>query len=177
MSKAMPLRSLGYALIIVIFAVGVLLTGCPKQPSAGTSPVQTPSPVSTTYATPTPSTPGAAGKPQTAANPKQMTDLEKKHVPQFALPQAIKQGEPMSVTVNVGQVPHPMKPEHYIQWVELYLDGTLVKKVDLKPGDKPMATFEITPTAGVHTLKADINCNIHGLWENIEEITAATPGR
>lgn len=142
----------------------------PSPAPAATTPSTTPAGKSEYNATPGKA--AEAGKVQTAADPKNMTELEKKHVPQFALPKEIKKGKPLSVTVNVGQVPHPMKPEHYIQWIELYLDGKLVKKVALKPGDKPMAKFEIKPTAGAHKLMAHINCNIHGLWANTMEITA-----
>jgi desulfoferrodoxin-like iron-binding protein len=156
----------------VVLVAAVLMMGCPKPQTVATPPAAPPSASTSTYDAPAASTPAEAKKPQTAADPKHMTELEQKHVPQFALPTEIRAGKPVSVTVNVGQVPHPMTAKHYIQWVELYVDGTSVGKVDLKPGDKPMATFEITPTKSTHTLKADINCNIHGLWENTEDITA-----
>jgi superoxide reductase len=161
-----------WSALTVVAAVTVgLLIGCGKPAEPPTTQAPTP-PAKSDYNTPATAAPSEPAKVQTAADPRNMTDLEKKHVPQFALPTAISQGKPLSVTVNVGQVAHPMKADHYIQWIELYLDGTLVKKIELKPGDKPMAEFEITPTAGAHTLKADINCNVHGLWENTMEITA-----
>jgi len=36
--------------------------------------------------------------------------------------------------VIVGSTPHPMEPEHYIQWIELTL-GDLVAKTYMNPGD------------------------------------------
>ena len=112
---------------------------------------------------------GAAGKtPRTAADPAHMTALEMKHVPQFSLPASMKQGQAASITVEVGKTAHPMKADHWIQWIELYADGKLVGKVTLKPGDKPKASFEVTLT-GTQKLRAVINCNVHGLWENTTE--------
>ena len=170
-------RLLWCALIVLTVLTAGLLTGCPKQAVTQPAPVVTPPPLppppaATTPSKPATKAPSETGTPQTAADPKHMTQLEKLHVPQFALPTAIKPNKPLSVTVNVGQVPHPMTSDHYIQWVELYLDGKLVKKVALKPGDQPMAKFQVTPTAGDHKLKAQIFCNIHGLWANTVDLKA-----
>ena len=94
-----------------------------------------------------------------------MTGVESKHVPQIAVPKGLATGKTATVTVKVGKVAHPMIATHYIQWIELYLDGTQVGRVTLKPGDKPQASFQVTPT-GKGELRALISCNVHGLWEN-----------
>jgi len=168
-------------LIVIGMAIAaVLLVGCPRSSSQTASTAQAPSalppPPPPPPAEPAYGTSAAtetAVTPQTAADPDKMTELEQKHVPQFTVPATITSGTPLAVTVNVGKVPHPMTEKHYIQWIELFVDGKSVKKVDLKPGDKPEAKFEVTLTAGPHTLKSDINCNIHGLWENTKDITAS----
>ncbi|MEI6501056.1 MAG: class II SORL domain-containing protein [Armatimonadota bacterium] len=159
-------------MVIAVLTLG-LVAGCgkPAAPPAQPPPPPT-SPAKSGYETPATPPPSATGTPQTAADPKNLTDAEKKHVPQFALPKDIKQGKPLSVTVNVGQVPHPMTDKHYIEWIELSLDGKLVKKITLKPGDKPMGQFEFTPTAGAHKLEARIFCNLHGLWANTMDLNA-----
>ena len=46
------------------------------------------------------------------------------------------------VTVTVGEVSHPMLPEHYIEWISLETKQGNQRKV-LKPGDKPQASFAI----------------------------------
>lgn len=62
--------------------------------------------------------------------------------------------------VNVGSVEHPMQPEHYIQWIEL-LTGTDVLRHELKPGEKPEATFH----TDAQKVEAREYCNLHGLWK------------
>jgi len=59
---------------------------------------------------------------------------------------------------------HPMEEKHYIEWIELVVDGVVHKKF-LKPGDKPEAVFEIPE--GKEILGREY-CNVHGLWTNKE---------
>ena len=62
--------------------------------------------------------------------------------------------------VKVGSVPHPMLDEHFIEWVELLVDGR-VGRVHLNPGDKPEAFFPVTG----EQVPAREYCNLHGLWK------------
>ncbi|MGX8796964.1 desulfoferrodoxin [Fusibacter sp. JL298sf-3] len=63
--------------------------------------------------------------------------------------------------VTVGSTLHPMKDEHYIQWIELVTESeTLI--AFLKPGDEPVATFKTDSKA----VLAREYCNLHGLWKN-----------
>lgn len=66
------------------------------------------------------------------------------------------------VTVQVGQTPHPMTPEHLIQWIGLQTTcGTQYRF--LKPGGAPSAQFALAP--GEQVQAAIAHCNLHGLWE------------
>ena len=67
------------------------------------------------------------------------------------------------VTVKVGSVDHPMLDVHYIQWIVLET-ATGYQKHDLKPGEKPVATFAITD--GDSVVAAYEYCNLHGLWKS-----------
>lgn len=62
--------------------------------------------------------------------------------------------------VKVGSVAHPMEEKHYIQWVELIVDGKAYREF-LKPGQAPEAAFCIKGTNAV----AREYCNLHGLWK------------
>ncbi|GAU76188.1 desulfoferrodoxin [Fusibacter sp. 3D3] len=63
--------------------------------------------------------------------------------------------------VTVGSTLHPMKEEHYIEWIELITETeTLI--TFLNPGDEPVAIFKTDEKA----IKAREYCNLHGLWKN-----------
>lgn len=65
------------------------------------------------------------------------------------------------VTVNVGSVDHPMTDEHYITWIALETEQGNQRK-ELKPGEKPSATFALCD--GDKVVSAYAYCNLHGLW-------------
>lgn len=67
-----------------------------------------------------------------------------------------------SVTVAVGSVPHPMLPEHFIQWIYLWTDKGGQRKA-LTPGELPAAKFCLAD--GEKVLGAYEFCNLHGLWK------------
>ena len=66
------------------------------------------------------------------------------------------------VIVKVGEVPHPMEEAHYIEWIEIMVDGK-VDRQHLKPSDKPEAKFNIDAP----TIIARAYCNLHGLWKSL----------
>ncbi len=61
--------------------------------------------------------------------------------------------------VTVGAVAHPMEEKHYIEWIELVVDGKAYRQF-LQPGQAPEATFCIK----AEKVTAREYCNIHGLW-------------
>ena len=63
------------------------------------------------------------------------------------------------VSVKVGAVEHPMQESHYIEWIEVEVEGATFRKF-LKPGDKPEAFFPVT----AEVVRARAYCNVHGLW-------------
>jgi superoxide reductase len=62
--------------------------------------------------------------------------------------------------VKVGSVAHPMEEKHWIEWVELIVDGKVYRQF-LKPGQSPEATFCIK----ADKVAAREYCNLHGLWK------------
>ena len=65
--------------------------------------------------------------------------------------------------VTVGKPSHhPMTEVHWIEFIELYVDGKMVMKKDLNPGDLPIAEFEIVKGKEVYAREF---CNLHGLWQ------------
>ena len=64
------------------------------------------------------------------------------------------------VKVKVGDVAHPMEEKHYIEWIEIIVDGKAHRQF-LNPGEAPEATFQIE----ADNVVAREYCNLHGLWK------------
>ncbi|MDR0887890.1 MAG: desulfoferrodoxin [Candidatus Methanoplasma sp.] len=66
------------------------------------------------------------------------------------------------VLVKVGkETAHPMTAEHYIVYIEIVADGTLIRKY-LKPGDAPQAYFK----TDAKNIVARELCSLHKLWKS-----------
>lgn len=64
------------------------------------------------------------------------------------------------VKVTVGEVPHPMADDHYIEWIEL-VAGDKAYMEFLSPGAVPEAVFKIE----ADSCTAREHCNLHGHWK------------
>lgn len=63
--------------------------------------------------------------------------------------------------VKVGKAPHPMTPQHYIEWILVRTeDGGLYRTNT--PDDLPEAIFTLNQDKVVEVYAY---CNIHGLWK------------
>jgi superoxide reductase len=78
---------------------------------------------------------------------------QEKHVP------VIEQTEEGTI-VKVGSIAHPMEEKHYIEWIEITIDGKDYRQF-LSPGGSPEAFF---PIKG-EKLTVREYCNMHGLWK------------
>ena len=78
-----------------------------------------------------------------------------KHVPVI-----VRDGN--KVTVKVGEVAHPMTPEHYILFVELIVGDTVLRR-DFKEGDTVAEAVFIIEDPNAQ-LQAREYCNLHGFW-------------
>ena len=79
---------------------------------------------------------------------------QEKHVPMVSV-------EGNVLKVDVGEISHPMTPEHYIQMIMVVQDEK-VQYVTLKDTDKPKAEF-IIESGKKYTVYQ--YCNLHGLWK------------
>lgn len=78
-----------------------------------------------------------------------------KHMPVYTVENNI-------VHVKVGEVEHPMTPEHFIEWVSIQTNQGNQRKA-LKPGDQPEICFALCDGDEVEAVYA--YCNLHGLWK------------
>jgi len=93
------------------------------------------------------------GQPMNLMEAGTVDAAKEKHVPVIE-----KTSEGYKVTV--GDVLHPMEEKHYIEWIELVVDGKAYREF-LSPGQKPEAEFCIQGDK----VTAREYCNIHGLWK------------
>jgi superoxide reductase len=93
------------------------------------------------------------GEPMELLKENSVDAAQEKHVP------VIEKTE-SGVKVIVGSVLHPMTEEHYIEWIEV-IYGEQVYRKQLKPGQKPIAEFNINGA-----VSARAYCNLHGLWKS-----------
>ncbi len=93
------------------------------------------------------------GQPMELFTEKTEDEGSEKHVP-------VVEKTETGIKVAVGSVPHPMEESHYIEWIEISIDGKVYREF-LKPGDKPETEFEVK----AEKIEARIYCNIHGLWK------------
>ncbi len=66
------------------------------------------------------------------------------------------------VTVNVGDVLHPMSEEHSIEWIYLQTKKGS-QRITLTPEETPSAEFLLTE--GDSPIAAYAYCNLHGFWK------------
>ena len=79
-----------------------------------------------------------------------------KHVPQIKIEGDI-------VTVTVGDILHPMEDSHYIQFIQLIVDGDTQTKY-LLPSQQPITQFKLLKE--YKNITAREYCNLHGLWKS-----------
>ncbi len=79
-----------------------------------------------------------------------------KHVPVYSV-------AGNKVNVKVGEVAHPMTPEHSIGIIAVETEQGALYIKDLKPSDSPEAEFILNDGDKVKTVYEW--CNLHGLWK------------
>ena len=94
------------------------------------------------------------GEPMVLQEAKTQDASTEKHVPYVERTDA-------GIEVRIGQnEAHPMLEKHYIQWIEVLVDGKAYRQF-LEPGDEPAASFPVTG----EEIVAREYCNLHGLWK------------
>ncbi|MDF1568063.1 MAG: desulfoferrodoxin [Spirochaetaceae bacterium] len=95
------------------------------------------------------------GQDMVLMNEQTADSSTEKHVP-------IIEKDSDGYSVTVGSTLHPMVEKHWIQWIELIVDGKRMMK-ELQPGDEPKAHFCLA-CEEPKSISAREYCNIHGLW-------------
>ncbi|MFC1576573.1 desulfoferrodoxin family protein [Candidatus Omnitrophota bacterium] len=106
--------------------------------------------------------PDAIKEPKDSGN---LTDLEKKHIPVILVVKKcglIPEGC-QDVHVKMGEIQHPMTPEHSIRHIDFYIDKGFISRIHLTPEKlNPAGALHLKPGGG--KLTAIALCNLHGAW-------------
>ncbi|MBI5208273.1 MAG: hypothetical protein HY934_10880 [Candidatus Firestonebacteria bacterium] len=92
------------------------------------------------------------------------SEEEKKHSPVVNINWDNLDKGDVTISVQVGETLHPMEKDHYIKYIEVYVNYQLVQKITLTPSSKPIIEFKTKIFGGEHIV-ARIECNKHGIWE------------
>jgi superoxide reductase len=105
-------------------------------------------------------------------DPSHKTQLEKLHGPVITAPGKVRAGKPFTVEVSIGEVMHPMGPNHWIEFIALNIGNEPAGRIDFQSRGylNPKVTFTVVLTkesapSGKVTLVAHQRCNLHGYWE------------
>lgn len=102
---------------------------------------------------------------KTPENTNILTELEKKHIPVITIVKkcGLIPSGCQDAHVKIGEIQHPMQPEHYITHIDFYIDNEFISRVILTP-DKlnPAAALHLKVASG--RLCAIELCNLHGAW-------------
>ncbi len=94
-----------------------------------------------------------------------LTELEKKHIPVVKITKTcglIPEGC-VDVHVKMGEILHPMQPEHYINHIDFYIDKKFIARTHLTPEKlNPAAALHLKVKSGKLSI-IDL-CNLHGAW-------------
>ena len=97
--------------------------------------------------------------------PGNLTELEKKHVPVITVVKKcglIPEGC-QDVHIKMGEITHPMKKEHFIMYIDVYLEKKFISRITLSPEVlNPAAALHVKATGT--KLTAVERCNLHGAW-------------
>lgn len=95
------------------------------------------------------------GEPMNELVPGTVEAATEKHIPVVNI-------EGNTVTVDVGEVAHPMTDAHLIEWVLIETKQGAQRK-RLSADDSPKASFALTDDDEL--VAAYAYCNLHGLWK------------
>lgn len=107
--------------------------------------------------------PDAIKKP---ADPENLSEKELKHLPQVAAIKACSMhddSECTNVRIKIGETSHLMDSEHFITFIDIYLDRKYISRTLFTPKSlNPSVDLHLKSSTG--KLSVVGHCNVHGSW-------------
>ena len=105
-------------------------------------------------------------------NPNEENALEKLHSPVIKAPDTIQAGNVFAVEVEIGRLPHPMGPTHWIEHLQLNIGNEPAGNVIFRSHGYVKAAARFNVLLGNElkgktvSLIVQIKCNLHGIWQS-----------
>ena len=104
-------------------------------------------------------------------DPENPTDFELKHTPDIQLGSTNEKGfTEIDIVVGSNNIIHPTEVNHWIDYAMLYADEELLGIMNFELGRTSGFTSFKAKLEGIKVLRAEIGCNLHGIWENSLEL-------
>ena len=109
-------------------------------------------------------------------DPAHMTGLEKKHSPVINAPEEANAGQVFDVEIVIGEILHPMGPNHWIEYLQLNMGNEPCGRIDFRSHGYLKPKTRLSVVAGddlkgkTVSLVVQIKCNLHGIWENYRNV-------
>ena len=121
--------------------------------------------------------PAEAGTFNFAADPENLTDMERMHLPKITLPPVVEDGSQAPIEITVD---HPMDEDHYIKHIQIigFKDPVQTKgNFYFSPmnGEAFIGT-QIRLNGGESTVWVVAECNQHGRWAASKDTKVAAGG-
>lgn len=112
-------------------------------------------------------------------NQSHESGLDKLHSPVIHAPEKVKAGEIFAVDVAIGQIPHPMGPNHWIEHLQLNIGNQPAGNIFFRSHGYVQAAGKFNAVLGDElkgqtvSLIVQIKCNLHGIWQNHINVAVA----
>ncbi len=105
---------------------------------------------------------------ETPADADNLSETEGTHIPQILVRRecGFNHGEECrEIQVSVGEIEHVMESEHFINFIDFYINRQYMTRIILTPkNNHPVCTLHTKLSKG--TLSVIANCNVHGNWRS-----------
>jgi superoxide reductase len=91
---------------------------------------------------------------------------KEKHVPVITVTKAcgLAPDACRDIHVKIGSVVHPMQEDHWITWIDAYVDRVFAARYSMKPQNlQPIISLHLKKEVG-GKIQIVENCNKHGRW-------------
>jgi len=107
--------------------------------------------------------PDAVRRPLDRENP---TEEERMHTPLVTISRqskVVSHNGCIDIQIKVGEIEHEMTAEHFIDYIDIYIDKAYVMRAALTP-KKAHPLISICLNAASGRLDVISHCNVHGSW-------------